>query len=273
MSNSNGTVSSPPSTSTPTVHQATNAAKSLGLPADGRTANVLDLVVAGRVELHIDSATVQGGTAKDPHKYVVKDDSRCACYDAVNHPQPDGCKHVRASRIKRALGALTHHIDEFDHAEPEPELTCLAEVWGSRDDEPTFHDPQPVSSNGTTAVEVEDPPVAVVEPATAPHWNQAEPRFVHSVKWQEKVSGIEHMTIIRSDDWATLQAEIASVTRIAKTHRQPPEPGSPEAATLANDPAYCSIHGEHMKASKDGKGYFHKAGEKADGKAIWCRGK
>jgi len=89
MSKSNGSIA------TPTVHQVTCAAKSLGLTADGRTSNAIDLVVAGRVELHADSATVMGGSAKDPHKYVVKGDRRCGCYDAVNHPQPDGCKHSR----------------------------------------------------------------------------------------------------------------------------------------------------------------------------------
>jgi hypothetical protein len=36
---------------------------------------------------------------------------------------------------------------------------------------------------------------------------------------------------------------------------------------------WCSIHQVNMTRSKDGKGYFHKAGEKPDGKAIWCRGK
>jgi hypothetical protein len=36
---------------------------------------------------------------------------------------------------------------------------------------------------------------------------------------------------------------------------------------------WCGIHSVQMTHSKDGKGFYHKAGEKADGKAIWCRGK
>lgn len=36
---------------------------------------------------------------------------------------------------------------------------------------------------------------------------------------------------------------------------------------------WCSIHQVTMKRSKDGKGYYHKTGEKPDGKARWCRGK
>jgi hypothetical protein len=36
---------------------------------------------------------------------------------------------------------------------------------------------------------------------------------------------------------------------------------------------WCSIHQVPMTRSKDGKGFYHKAGEKSDGKAIWCRGK
>ncbi len=37
------------------------------------------------------------------------------------------------------------------------------------------------------------------------------------------------------------------------------------------DESYCAIHQETMTRSKDGKGYYHKAGEKPDGKAFWCR--
>lgn len=41
----------------------------------------------------------------------------------------------------------------------------------------------------------------------------------------------------------------------------------------AQPEGWCPIHQVQMKRSKDGKGYYHKAGEKPDGKAIWCRGK
>ena len=46
---------------------------------------------------------------------------------------------------------------------------------------------------------------------------------------------------------------------------------TPEATTPPE--GWCPIHQVQMKRSKDGKGYYHKAGEKPDGKAIWCRGK
>jgi len=207
MANSNSTVS------TPTPQQIANTAQALALEPDARTSNGIDLVVTGRVVLDDDgSALVSGGSASAPSLYIIKGHG-CACHDAEFNPQPDGCKHVRAARIAVALAKLNRPISEFDHAEP----SALADVWG---DEPTYCDPEPVSSNGTTAVEVEDPPVAALEPVVAPHWNQTEPRFVHSIKWQERSSGIEHMTVIRSDDWATLQAEIAVVTRIATAHRQ-----------------------------------------------------
>jgi len=65
MPNANGTISLPIA-SPPTVHQATNAAQSLGLTADGRTANGIDLVVAGRVELHDDGATYKVAPPKTP---------------------------------------------------------------------------------------------------------------------------------------------------------------------------------------------------------------
>lgn len=46
---------------------------------------------------------------------------------------------------------------------------------------------------------------------------------------------------------------------------------TPESATPPE--GWCPIHQVRMKRSKDGKGYYHKAGEKPDGKAIWCRGR
>jgi hypothetical protein len=45
----------------------------------------------------------------------------------------------------------------------------------------------------------------------------------------------------------------------------------PESTTPSE--GWCSIHQVQMNHSKDGKGYYHKAGEKPGGKAIWCRGK
>jgi len=46
---------------------------------------------------------------------------------------------------------------------------------------------------------------------------------------------------------------------------------SPESATPPE--GWCSIHQVQMKRSKDGNGWYHKAGERENGKAIWCRGK
>jgi hypothetical protein len=46
-----------------------------------------------------------------------------------------------------------------------------------------------------------------------------------------------------------------------------------ESETTTPPEGWCSTHQCQMKASKDGNGWYHKAGEKPDGKAIWCRGK
>ena len=46
---------------------------------------------------------------------------------------------------------------------------------------------------------------------------------------------------------------------------------SPESATPPE--GWCPIHQVQMKRSKDGNGWYHKAGERENGKAIWCRGK
>jgi len=181
----------------------------------------------------------------------------------------------RASRIARALGALTRHINEFDHPEPPP---ALAEVWGDVD-LPTFHDDSAPATNGVTQVEVEDAAVAALEPVAVtedpwpvPHWSQQDAPCIQTIKWVDRVSGIEYVTVLRADTWAELLPQIAEVSKIARAHRELPAVDSPEAEALATDPSWCKEHGTVMKASQDGKGYFHKSGEKDDGKALWCRG-
>jgi len=46
---------------------------------------------------------------------------------------------------------------------------------------------------------------------------------------------------------------------------------TPESTTPTE--GWCPIHQVQMKRSKDGNGWYHKAGERENGKAIWCRGK
>jgi hypothetical protein len=52
-------------------------------------------------------------------------------------------------------------------------------------------------------------------------------------------------------------------------NRFPEETSEPNA----QPEGWCPIHQVQMKRSKDGNGWYHKAGERANGKAIWCRGK
>ena len=49
--------------------------------------------------------------------------------------------------------------------------------------------------------------------------------------------------------------------------------GNGKDAQPVHDDEWCDIHQVTMTRSKDGKGHYHKAGQKPDGKALWCRGK
>ncbi len=49
--------------------------------------------------------------------------------------------------------------------------------------------------------------------------------------------------------------------------------GNGNAAPPVHDDEWCDIHQVTMTRSKDGKGFYHKAGQKPDGKTLWCRGK
>ncbi len=111
----------------------------------------------------------------------------------------------------------------------------------------------------------------VVQPKPAtPGWKNPEPPFLHSVKWHDPESGIEHLTVIRADDLDSLFVQVRTVTHMVKMARQKSQdaPGEREA------PEGCvTFHNVQMTHSKDGKGYYHKAGQKPDGKPLWCRGK
>ncbi len=108
-------------------------------------------------------------------------------------------------------------------------------------------------------------------------WQKHEAPVIHTVKWQDRHTGIEHVVVLRADTWDALLPQIHTVTAIAKQHRTVPDVAPDTAVASApatpapQDPAYCAVHHEWM-TERDGR-FFHKGGEKADGKALWCRGK
>ena len=110
-----------------------------------------------------------------------------------------------------------------------------------------------------------------VQPKPAlPGWQNHEPPFLHSFKWHDPESGIEHLTVIRADDLDSLFVQVRTVTHMVKMVRQKAQ-DTPQAQESPE--GWCNIHNVQMTRSKDGKGYYHKAGQKPDGKALWCRGK
>ncbi len=89
------------------------------------------------------------------------------------------------------------------------------------------------------------------------------PEAPASVNTFVEIDGHKVQVTLRGTDVSRLLSQISEV--IAQ------RPHVSQEQTHAE--GWCSIHQEQMKQSKDGKGYYHKAGEKADGKALWCRGK
>jgi len=202
MTSSNGSIT------TPSAQQAAlNASRALGMPDDSRTRNAADLVAGDKVSLSDDGATVRGGTVQEPHVYIVGDDSRCPCYDAVNHPHPPhGCKHVGASKLQRALGALPRHISEFDRPAP----ACVAELYG--DDQPTYHDGSEPASNGVTRIEVESPTTAALEPVAVPVPPTIPPQFITKIHGKDFVQYAGLLAMAHERGLASLSAKFISVT-------------------------------------------------------------
>jgi hypothetical protein len=68
---------------------------------------------------------------------------------------------------------------------------------------------QPPASNGHTAP----------APSTT-GWQQHEPPFVHSLKWLDADTGIEHMTVVRASTMEQLWAQVRTVVQMVKKYRE-----------------------------------------------------
>jgi hypothetical protein len=92
------------------------------------------------------------------------------------------------------------------------------------------------------------------------------------MKWQ--LNGIELLLTLRDQTDEALFGRIKRVLpKIQEKVQAQRQQRQEEQGTTGADESYCDIHQCEMTRSKDGKGFYHKAGEKPDGKASWCRGK
>ncbi len=71
------------------------------------------------------------------------------------------------------------------------------------------------------------------------------------------------LTLRDHDENSLLNRMESLLTRFPE---ETPEPTTPPEG-------WCPIHNCQMKRSKQGDGWYHKAGERENGKAIWCKGK
>ena len=78
------------------------------------------------------------------------------------------------------------------------------------------------------------------------------------------IQGRKVQLTLRDHDEDSLLSRMESL--LARFPEESQEPITPPEG-------WCSVHQCQMKPSKDGKGWYHKAGDKPDGKALWCRGK
>lgn len=87
------------------------------------------------------------------------------------------------------------------------------------------------------------------------------------MKWS--INGIELLLTLRdaTDEqlFTRIKHVLPRIQEKIQAQRQEPRGGK-------QDESYCTIHQCEMTRSKDGKGYYRKAGEKPGGKAIWRRG-
>jgi hypothetical protein len=103
-------------------------------------------------------------------------------------------------------------------------------------------------------------------------WRTSEPPYLHSLKWQDPESGIEHMTVLRADSLEALWQEVRQVSALVKSVRvkhgaAQTAPQTSETSTLRE--GWCAKHQCQMQQNhKDGRSWWsHKTA------AGWCKGK
>ena len=122
----------------------------------------------------------------------------------------------------------------------------------------------PVNGNGPQATPTAPQPRAET-------WQGAQAPSSCTLKWN--IAGVELMLTLRDATDEMLFARIGKVLpkieAKVEAQRQARQEQTPEQNQAEG---YCTIHDVPMRRSKEGDGWYHKAGEKPDGKAIWCRG-
>jgi hypothetical protein len=92
------------------------------------------------------------------------------------------------------------------------------------------------------------------------------------LRWHDPDTGIEHLTVIRSDTETDLFARVKTVAALVKHVRERHDKASPapaaEAPAQTPPEGWCAVHQAQMKSRHNATGswWSHKT---ADG---WCRG-
>jgi hypothetical protein len=95
---------------------------------------------------------------------------------------------------------------------------------------------------------------------------------LHSLKWTDDTTGIDHMTVVRADTRDALWHDVRGVTVLIKALRsRQPQAAEANTSTVTPTPAeagWCPVHHVQMKQHSNTKGswWSHKT---AGG---WCRG-
>lgn len=110
----------------------------------------------------------------------------------------------------------------------------------------------------------------VPESPPTPHWRHHEPAYVHSLKWHDPESGIEHMTVVRADDVDDLWRRVKTITAMVKASRTRQQEHDDVPADAPRD-GWCVLHNVAMKQQTNEKGkWFSHYDTTAQ---RWCHGK
>lgn len=240
------------------VRAAEEASADVRIPtATDRLQAAIDLALTGAVTLHADGlAEVKNGS----HRYTIEDE--CTCADSQNRSR--WCKHYLSLYLhKQALAIVAGKSNTDQIKETVMETNDV-----------TFPDDDEIQR----IMEEQERRPWPLAPQNAPELPEAP--YSANVKAYKNGFSVQ-LTVRKSRNQEFLQA-VEGLIEWLPRHGYTPTPGvQPAAATAASaapEPAadategWCSKHALQMQQGAGGD-WFHKTGERPDGKGIWCRGK
>jgi hypothetical protein len=247
-----------------------------------RITSAVKIVLAGDVDPQTDGTAQVRSQQGGKTVYHVANGS-CTCAD-FRKALEGWCKHRIAHAIyRRARAQVAQQLQALEALPTTPQQPQEAPIAPPVDSQSPPADPQAWMTGSSKHWKVTEAPLS-----TCLKLRIGVVEWTHTVRAQTdselrgRLDDFRQLVADMTREFATLAVhlerkhqELRSLTNTPKDTppQQSDAPDTTDQAPHGPAEGWCPIHDVEMTRSKDGQSYYHKVGEKPDGKAVWCRGK